>query len=134
MLRLVAFLLALYAPRPDFQAVVHYWQHELALEDWNVSVQLVSATDLDDKTLGDIAPNLETKSAVIRILREQDYHLPIRSARADQRLTVAHEMVHLKRFVYPEPVSWTDEGATDRETFEVLQQHSRWRELSVLER
>lgn len=133
MLRFLALVLSLYSPRPDLNDAVHFWQRELYLEDWKVTVEVVSRAELTDSTLGDIAPDGDTKTAVIRVLRDDEYNLSARQARAEQRLTIAHEMVHLYRYVYSGVDTWRDEAATTAETYARLHFHRRWRELLVAE-
>ena len=56
MLRFLALVLSLYSPRPDLNDAVRFWQRELYLQDWKVSVEVVSRAELADSTLGDIVP------------------------------------------------------------------------------
>ena len=133
MLRFLVLVLSLYSPRPDLNDAVRFWQRELYLQDWKVSVEVVSRAELADSTLGDIVPDGGTKTAVIRVLRDSEYNVPPRQARSEQRLTIAHEMVHLYRYVYSGVDTWRDEAATTAETYSRLQFHRRWRELLVAE-
>ena len=129
---ITAIVMILHCPAPDFNADLGYWQRALSLQDWQVSVKLVRAGELDSGTLGDIDIAVEDKTAAIRILQEQDSDLPKRLARADQRLTVVHELVHLKRMV--EGATWRNEAATVAETTELVRSHHRWREAAAIER
>lgn len=133
MFRIIALALTLFSPRPDFNECVQYWQRQLALEDWNVTVRVVERAELDDATVGSIDTDARTKSAVIRVLREDDYDLPTRQARADQCLTIVHELVHLRRFARERDPNWQDEAGTVARTFTLLRKHRRWRELAVAE-
>jgi len=133
MLHFLALLLSLYPTSPDLRGCVRYWQRTLSLEEWRITVQVVHRSVLDEGTLGDIAPDAVRRTAVIRVLREADYDLPRRQARADQRLTIAHEMVHLDRLARRGAGAWTDEGEAADETLHLLRAHRRWRELSVVE-
>jgi hypothetical protein len=133
MLHLLALVLSLHSPSPNLSGCVRYWQRALSLEEWRVTVKVVGRSALDDGTLGDIEPHPSRRTAVIRILGEGDYDLPARQARADQRLTIAHEMVHLDRLVHCDQRTWRDEDLTNQETLALLRAHRRWRELSVFE-
>jgi hypothetical protein len=130
--RFIALVLSWLTAPADLPECVQYWQRALHLEDWTIELRIVPQEDLENGTLGDIEPHFETKSAVLRIRRESDSDLPTRLARADQRLTVAHEMVHLRRFADGNP-KWGNENTTTAETGELLRKHRRWRELSVVE-
>jgi hypothetical protein len=133
MLRVLALALSLYSPRPDFDDSVLLWQHELGLLRWNVRVEVVGRAELEDGTLGDVDADARTHIAVIRILRENDYRVGRRAARADQKLTIAHEMMHLRRLESGDP-DWQEENGTVALTFSALQVRGRWRELLVAER
>jgi hypothetical protein len=67
---------------------LRYWQAKLGLEEWQVEVLRVRGSELDTNTVGDIVVSPESKSATVRILREQDSDLPPRQARADEELTL----------------------------------------------
>lgn len=134
MFRLLTLLLSLYAPPPDLQSCVRFWQRELFLDQWTITVQMVNRAQLNDGTLGEIDADPERRTAVIYVVREEDYDLPLRQARADQQLTIAHEMVHLDRLArFPFRNDWQDEPSTVAQTFTLLRKHHRWRELSVAE-
>ena len=133
MLRLLALALSLYSPRPDFAASVQYWQRELGLTAWNVRVEAVGRAELDDGTVGHIDADRGARTAVIRLLREEEYRFPIREARSDQKLTIAHEMMHLRRLESGDP-DWQEENGTVEQTYKALRSHRRWRELLVAER
>jgi len=94
-------------------------------------VQLVRIGELDPDTLGDIDIQVGNKTATIRILREQDSEMPRRLARADQQLTLVHELVHLKRMVDGD--AWHNEAATVAQTTELVRLHRRWREAAAIE-
>lgn len=123
-----------YIPARNLHENVHYWQRMLNLQSWQVSVERVRAMELDRETLGDIDVCLERKTARIRLLREQDYDLPLWRARADQMLTLAHEMVHLKRLVAARGERWDDERTTNDETLTLLRRLHRWPELMAVEK
>ena len=86
----------------------------LNLQEWQISVELARAGQLDSGTVGDIDIAFRQKTATIRILDERDSDLPRYLTRADQQLTLEHELVHLKRRLAAEP--WRNEAATVAET------------------
>jgi hypothetical protein len=92
----------------------------------------VRGSELDANTVGDIVIFPERKSATVRILREQDSDLAPRQARADQELTLMHEMVHLHRMAVGD-ARWQDEGTTNQEVLRILRANHRRRELSAME-
>ena len=94
-------------------------------------MQLVRIGELDPDTLGDIDIEVRNKTATIRILREQDSEMSRRLARADQQLTLVHELVHLKRMVDGD--AWHNEAATVAQTTELVRFHRRWREAAAIE-
>ena len=102
------------------------------LRDWHVTVRVVDRRELEDGTEGGIEADPERKEALILVMAEGDSDLPRRQARADQRLPVAHEMVHLSRLRAGD-AHWQEEATTVARTFELLQKHRRWLELSVAE-
>jgi hypothetical protein len=133
MLRLLAAVVMFFhSPAPKLDANLRYWQDVLGLREWRISVRLVSSSELDANTVGCIEPSGELKKAVIRILSEHEYDLPVRLARADQQLTVVHELVHLERFVKGD-VGWRDEPPTVERTTSLVLEHRRWREATAIE-
>ena len=132
MLRFIAAIVTfVHSPVPDFKANLAYWQRVLNLQDWQVSVQVVAIGELDYDTVGDIDIQACNKTATIRILREQDSDLSRRLARADQQLTLVHELVHLRRMVDGE--DWHNEAATVAQTTALVSLHHRRREAAALE-
>ena len=126
-------VLASYFSRPDeLPQCVLYWQRELGLEDWKITMQLVSRQDLEDGTIGDIKPDIQTKTAAMRVLRESDSDLRGRLARAEQHNTIAHEMVHLRNYAKGDP-NWRKEGSTNAQTAQLIVKHRRWFEMLALE-
>jgi hypothetical protein len=128
---LAAVAMLFHCPAPDLKANLGYWQRTLNLQDWWVSVQLVPIGELDHNTVGDIDIKVGDKRATIRILREQDSDMSRRVARADQQLTLVHELVHLKRMVDGE--AWDNEAATVAQTTALVRFHRRWREAGAIE-
>jgi hypothetical protein len=72
------------------------WQKRLNLDDWNISVVIVPASELKPKTLGNVHWELEKKTATIRVLDPADYRLPFREMLQDMEFTVVHELIHLE--------------------------------------
>ncbi len=72
------------------------WQQRLNLQDWNISVAVVRATELKPKTLGNIHWDLPKKTAIIRVLDPADYKLPDKEMLQDMEFTVVHELIHLE--------------------------------------
>ena len=130
----VLLLMSLNVGVNDLTASVNYWQREMGLWGWYISVEVVDPSRLTDGTVGHIDTDLPTRTARIRVLDTQYSDLPSDQAHADQLLTIAHEMVHLKRLVKDHSPNWRDEDATVRQTFSLLTKHRRWLELSVAER
>jgi hypothetical protein len=126
-----AIAMLFHPPAPDFRANLGFWQRTLDLQDWRVSVQLVPIGELDENTVGDIDIKDRDKTATIRILREQDSEMPRRLARADQQLTLVHELVHLRRMVDGE--AWHNEAATITQTTELVRFLRRKREAAAIE-
>lgn len=84
------------------------WQKRLNLQQWNISVEVVRASELRPKTLGNIHWDLDKKTATIRVLDPADYTLPFHAMLNDIEFTVVHELIHLELV----PVL-TDEKRTD---------------------
>jgi hypothetical protein len=72
------------------------WQKRLNLQDWNISVSIVPASELKAKTLGNVHWELDKKTASIRILDPADYRLPFKEMLQDMEFTVVHELIHLE--------------------------------------
>jgi hypothetical protein len=133
MLRLILLLIPWMRPASELEACVRFWQQELGVVGWRISVEVVHRERLSDRTVGHIDTDELTRTAVIRVLHARDSDLPLEQARADQKLTIAHEMVHLKRLVCDRSPDWRDEASTNEQTVRLLRKHRRLMELSVLE-
>ena len=72
------------------------WQKRLNLQDWNISVVVVPASELKPKTLGNVHWELDKKTATIRVLDPADYRLPFKEMLQDMEFTVVHELIHLE--------------------------------------
>ena len=77
------------------------WQKRLALDDWEISAQVVPSRDLKPDTLGNLRWNSADKTATIRIMDPCDYDLPVAEIPADMEYTVVHELVHLQLAMLP---------------------------------
>ena len=86
---------------------------------------VVSGKDLDYATLGDIALDRKNKTAVMRVRHESESDLRRRLAQSEQRNTILHEMVHLRKFA-GEDSDWANESAVDREVDQLIRKHRRW--------
>jgi len=107
---LTAFSLSAYAqagdpvPHEDREAlanqyvheVLPYWQHRMALDNWDVHILLSRPDDLRPGTLGNVHWNREKKSATIRVMDASGYHTDLPAMLKDMRVTVVHELVHLE--------------------------------------
>jgi hypothetical protein len=134
-LKLVALLaIALHSPRPDLKQTVLTWQGKLRLTGWRIGIETVDDRALGGKSVGDIHWDAGTRVASIRVLREQDYDLPVRMARLDQRATVVHELVHLRHATDNAQEGPGDEGLVVRETNGLLESNHQWRILAAQER
>jgi hypothetical protein len=128
---LTAVVMFLHCPAPNLESNLGYWQRELGLQDWKISVRLVAVGELERNTLGDIEVVSRNKTAIVRILREQDSDLARCLARSDEQLTLVHELVHLKRRISGD--DWGNEAATVAETTALVRAHRRWREAAAIE-
>jgi hypothetical protein len=72
------------------------WQKRLELQDWNISLEIVRASELKPKTLGNIHWDTDKRTATIRVLDPADYRLPPRAMLEDMEFTVVHELIHLE--------------------------------------
>lgn len=120
-------------PTGNINTCVAYWQRELGLTDWTIITGTVPNQSLGGRILGDIDINNRSKIAVVRLMRVQDSDLPRRLARAEQRFTIAHELVHLRLYVNGNP-HWQEEAAVDAATISLMRKNGRWSELLALER
>jgi hypothetical protein len=72
------------------------WQKRLNLQDWDISLRLVRATELKPKTLGNVHWDLNLHSATIAVLAPADYKLPYPELLQDMEFTIVHELIHLQ--------------------------------------
>jgi hypothetical protein len=133
MFRLVAFILSYLSPPADATACMQYWQRALQLQEWKITLRVVPGKELDYATLGDIEPNRGTKTVVMRLRHESESDLSGRLAQSEQRNTILHEMVHLRKFANEDP-DWDNESAVDAELDRLIRKHRRWFEMLAHER
>ncbi|HEY4084822.1 MAG TPA: hypothetical protein VGM43_02735 [Bryobacteraceae bacterium] len=76
--------------------ILPYWQHRLALDDWDVHVLLSRPEDLRPGTLGNIHWDRDKKAATIRVMDSTGYHTDLAAMLKDMQVTVVHELVHLE--------------------------------------
>jgi len=118
-----------HCPAPNLGEDRGYWQRNFSLQTWQISVRVVPASELGPDIVGDM--HIERAGvATVRILREQDSDLPRCRARADEELTLLHELVHLKRRVAGEDCG---EVAIVAETTEIVRAYHRSREAAAIE-
>jgi hypothetical protein len=133
MLRLLLIVASWLSPAGDTNACVEYWQRQLALSDWTVITKIVPDQVLGGRVLGDIDIDDPSKTVTVRLMRIEDSDLPRRLAVADQKFTIAHELMHLRLYVNRNP-QWRDEKVVDTATISVMRSHRRWNELRAVER
>jgi len=73
----------------------------MSLNDWDLRVQIVRATELEPKTLGNIHWDTDTHQATIDVLSSYDYTLSTPEMLKDMEMTIVHEMVHLQLATLP---------------------------------
>lgn len=72
------------------------WQDRMNLRDWNIQVDVVRATQLEPRTLGNIHWDTNIKAATIDVLSPLDYQLAYQPMLKDMEFTIVHELVHLE--------------------------------------
>src|SRR6266567_2551244 len=113
--------LALHSPRTDLKQTLRVWQSKLMLTDWRIGIEMADDRTLGGDAMGDIEWDVAAKRASIRVLREQDYDLPVRMARLDQQATIIHELVHLSHVTSGSKEVAGEEQAVVRETNALLE-------------
>jgi hypothetical protein len=71
------------------------WQDRMNLKDWDIKVQLVRASALEPRTLGNIHWDTDVKRATIDVLSSYDYTMAKPEMLKDMEFTIVHELVHL---------------------------------------
>ena len=72
------------------------WQKRLGLEEWDLSLQVVRKSALDQDTWGNAEWDSDSKSGVISVLDPQDYNLKGSELKRDMECTIVHELVHIQ--------------------------------------
>jgi hypothetical protein len=72
------------------------WQKRLGLERWDLSVQIVRKSALDQDTWGNAEWDSDAKTGVISVLDPQDYNLKGAELKRDMECTIVHELVHIQ--------------------------------------
>jgi len=78
-----------------------FWQERLMLQDWHISLLQSTQQDLRGGTLGNIHWDQPQKTATIRFLRADEYHMPYRETVRDMEFTLVHELIHLELVSLP---------------------------------
>jgi hypothetical protein len=91
------------------------WQKRLNLQDWNISLLVVRASELKPKTLGNIHWDTDKKTAVVRVLDPADYKLPFAEMLQDLEFTVVHELIHLELSPVLSPLQRNDANRREEE-------------------
>lgn len=71
--------------RREVDRLLAEWQAALRLRDWQVTVQIVPASEFADEDEADVDPHKERRSAVVRISEKSP----------DPELALVHELLHL---------------------------------------
>ena len=91
------------------------WQKRLNLEDWKISVEVVRASELKARTLGNIHWDSDKKTAVIHVLDPADYHMAFADVLQDIEFTVVHELIHLELSPVLAPLQRNDANRREEE-------------------
>ncbi len=132
MLRLLLIVASLFSPGGNPTACVKYWQRELGLHEWTIITRIVSDEELGGRILGDIEIDELSKTAVVHLMRVEDSDLSPQLARAEQRFTIAHELMHLRLYVNKNP-NWRNEGTVDITVISLMRNKGRWTDLLAIE-
>lgn len=82
--------------RPFVDSRLAFWQKQLQLSEWNISIVMTRRGDLKAKTLGGIRWDKGKKTAVMAVMDVADYNLPCAEMLDDMEFTIVHELVHLE--------------------------------------
>jgi hypothetical protein len=81
--------------KEEARACCSYWQRQLRLNDWKVSVTIVRRYDLAPGRAAECTYHLESKSATINILDASDFHPTADFDDRDHEVCLVHELLHL---------------------------------------
>jgi hypothetical protein len=132
MLRVLLLAVSWLSPGGGLEACVSFWQRELGLQEWTIAVHVVSDRELGGRIEGCIDINAAAKKATIRVVRLEDSDLPRWRARAVQRYTVAHELMHLHLHAKGDP-DRSNEKVVDTALVRIMRSKGRWYELLGIE-
>lgn len=80
---------------------ISHWKRRLNLQQWNVSVAMVTRADLKQGTLGGIRWDKRRKAAVMSVMAPSEYKMSRCEMLKDMEFTVVHELVHLQLAALP---------------------------------
>ena len=78
-----------------------FWQGNLSLDEWNISIVMCRRSNLKFKTLGGVRWDKTKRSAVISVLAPSEYQLPFNEMLDDMELTIVHELIHVHLAALP---------------------------------
>ena len=98
---LSAFCLTVYAVQlaplqAHLERQLKSWQKRLGLDDWDLTLQVVRKSALDQDSWGNAEWDPESKTGVISVLDPQDYNLKGSELKRDMECTIVHELVHIQ--------------------------------------
>lgn len=125
MVRLMLLVFSYLNPPDDVAECLRFWQRELGLQDWKITLRVVPGAQLHRATLGDIELSREDKTALMRLRHESESDLRGRLARSEQQNTILHEMVHLRKFASGDG-DWKNESVVDSQVDRLIRKHHRW--------
>jgi hypothetical protein len=77
------------------------WQKRMKLDDWNITVQMLRASQMKPNTIGNSSWDTRIKRATVSVLDPRDYRIPADRIADDIELTIVHELVHVQLAVLP---------------------------------
>jgi hypothetical protein len=112
--------------RPFVDARLAFWQKQLQLSEWNISIVMTRRGDLKAKTLGGIRWDKGKKTAVMAVMDVADYSLSCAEMLDDMEFTIVHELVHLELASLPrsEASRSSEEHAVNRIAEALLDVHT----------
>jgi hypothetical protein len=72
------------------------WQKRLGMDGWDLTLQVVRKSALDQDTWGNAEWDSDSKSGVISVLDPQDYNLKGTDLKRDMECTIVHELLHIQ--------------------------------------
>ena len=104
---------------------LQFWQEQLNLQEWKVTVQITPRSGLKAATLGGIRWDKPRKTATMAVLDPADYNLSKDEMLKDLEFTIVHELIHLELASLPrsEASRRTEELAVNNLTKALLALH-----------